>query len=59
MTNATKASVIAAVNAVLAAAVTLGLPLTTDQYGAVGIALNAVLALYVALTYKRSPKRIP
>ena len=59
MTNATKANIIAAINAVLACAMLFGLPVSDAQAGGIGIAVNAVLAVFVGLTYTRSPKRLP
>jgi len=59
ITNTTKANVIAAVNALLGLAIVFGVNLTADQTGAIVIAVNAVLSLYVGLTYKSSAKRIP
>lgn len=58
MTNATKAHIAIAVNAGLGAVAEFGF-LTTKQTGSIGIAVNAVLAAIVALTYKRSAKRVP
>lgn len=59
MTNATKAGAIALVNALLGAAVAFGAPLTEVQVGAVLAVANAALGLWVGLTYKSSPKRVP
>lgn len=59
MTNAKKAAIIAFVNAALAVAVTFGLPLSEVQIGALGVLVNAGLGLYVALSYKNSPMRVP
>jgi hypothetical protein len=59
MTNATKANILAFLNAVLALAVLFGAPLTEEQLAGIGIALNAGAALVVGFTYKDSPKRIP
>lgn len=59
MTNATKAAVIASVNAVLGLVVVFGVPLTNVQLAAIVTAANAILGLYVALTYKNSARRIP
>lgn len=58
MTNATKAQIIAAVNALLALAVAFNVALTQAQIGAVGVVVNALLALVVGLTFKQSPKRV-
>jgi len=59
MTNATKANIIGAINAVLGVAVLFGLPLSSDQLAGIVAAVNAVLVLIVGLTYKDSDKRLP
>lgn len=59
MTNATKALVIAFLNAATLAAVAFGLSLSDAQLVAVSAVENSGLALWVGLTYKNSPKRIP
>lgn len=59
MTNATKANIIAFLNALLAVAVLFGLDLTEDQLAGIAVALNALGAVVVGLTYKASPKRVP
>lgn len=59
MTNATKALVTSLVNAVIALVVAFGWDATDAQIAAILGVSNAVLALWVALTYKNSPKRIP
>lgn len=58
LTNATKALIIAAMNALLGVAVAFGIQLTVQQLGAIDVAMNAILALIVALTYKDSPNRV-
>jgi hypothetical protein len=59
LTNATKANLIAVLNAVLIAATLFGLDLSDAQVaGIMGVA-NALGVLVVGLTYKDSPKRIP
>jgi urea transporter len=59
MTNATKANLIAVINAVLLCATLFGLELTDAQVaGIMGVA-NALGVLAVGITYKDSPKRIP
>lgn len=58
-TNTTKAQVIALINALLGVAVLFGLNLTTDQISAVMTAVNVAASLFVTVTYKRSPTRIP
>jgi hypothetical protein len=57
MTNTTKAHIIVAVNSVLALIAAFGVTLTDKQGGAIVLAVNALLSLWVALTYKNSPKR--
>lgn len=57
-TNAVKAQVIVAANAVLALLVAFDVVLTQAQLGAIDVVLNAVLGLFVALTYTQSHKRI-
>lgn len=59
LTNAQKAGIIAVLNAALGLAVVFGAPLTETQIGAILGFANAVLGLFVAVTYKDSPKRIP
>ncbi len=59
MTNATKALIITAVNAVLGLVVSFGVALSDAQRGAIVTTVNAVLAVAVALTYKNSSRRIP
>jgi hypothetical protein len=59
LTNATKANLIAALNAVLVCATLFGLDLTDAQVVAVMGVANALGVLVVGLTYKDSPKRIP
>ena len=59
MTNATKANVIGLVNAAMFLVVAFGVSLTDAQQGAIGGFVNAALILWVGLTYKDSPKRVP
>lgn len=59
MTNATKALLIALVNAAMGLAVAFGVTVTVAQQGAITVFVNCALALVVALTYKGSEKRIP
>lgn len=58
LTNATKANVIAVVNAVLGLLLSFGVSLSTDQIGSILGVVNALFVLWVSLTYKASPKRI-
>lgn len=58
-TNATKAQLLAAVNALIVLVTAFGLELTADQIGAITLAVNALFALWVGLTYRDSPKRVP
>jgi hypothetical protein len=59
MTNATKAAIIAAVNAALGLAIAFGVNLSDVQQAAITTAVNTGLALWVALTYRNSPRRTP
>lgn len=59
LTNATKAQIIVVLNTVIALLVAFGIDLSTEQSAAITTAVNAVLGLWIALTYKDSPKRIP
>jgi hypothetical protein len=59
MTNALRAQIIVAVNALLALVTAFGLGLSDNQIGTISLAVNALLGVWVALTYKDSPKRIP
>ena len=59
MTNATKAQAITLANALLALAVLFGVGLSAAQLAGATVALNALGALIVGLTYKDSAKRIP
>ena len=58
-TNATKANIIGLVNAAMFLVVAFGVSLTDAQQGAIGGFVNAALILWVGLTYKDSPKRVP
>lgn len=59
MTNTTKGNLTAAVNAILAMLVGLGvLDLTNEQIGTIVGAVNAVALVLISLTYKQSPKRV-
>lgn len=59
LTNANKGAVILAVNAVLYLLVGFGIPITNEQMGLIGGAVNALMGAYLALTYQDSPKRLP
>lgn len=60
MTNTTKGNLTAAVNAILAMLVGVGvLDLSNEQIGLIVGAVNAVALVVISLTYKSSPKRIP
>jgi hypothetical protein len=59
LTNATKAQLIVAINAILVLVTAFGLDLSNEQMAAVTAAANAVLSLWIGLTYKDSPKRVP
>lgn len=57
MTNATKAQIIVLINAVLALLQAFGVDLTDEQQGAILVVVNALLGLWVGLTYNQSRKR--
>ena len=59
MTNATKAQILALVNAVLLLVVAFDVALPQAQIGALGVAVNAALSLWAGLTYGKSAKRVP
>lgn len=59
MTNATKAQIIVLINAVLALLQAFGVDLTDEQQGAILVVVNALLGLWVGLTYNQSRKRKP
>lgn len=58
MTNATKANIIAVVNAVLVLVTSFGVDVTDEQQAAITGAVNAILVAWVGLTFKNSTKRI-
>lgn len=58
-TNATKGLITTFVNTALALAVSFGAELSTEQIGAIIACVNAAIALFIGLTYKRSHKRVP
>lgn len=59
LTNAVRAQIVVAVNAILAVVASFGFNVSPNQMGTISIAVNAILGVWVALTYKNSPKRIP
>ena len=59
ITNATKAHIIAAINAALGLLIAFDVTLTQAQLGAIDVAVNAVLGLIVAITFTYSSKRVP
>lgn len=59
MTNATKALLIALANATLQLIAAFGIELSDAQTAAITGFVNAILALWVGLTYKNSPTRTP
>lgn len=59
MTNATKALIIAFINAGLALAVGFGLNLTTEQFALIIAFIDAGMVLWIGLTYKESSTRLP
>jgi hypothetical protein len=58
MTNAVRAQIVVAVNAILAVVASFGFNVSDNQMGTISLAVNAILGVWVALTYKDSPKRI-
>ena len=58
MTNATKANVIALVNALLALLVSFGVHLSDAQQATIVGLVNAAAVLWIGHTYRNSPKRI-
>lgn len=59
MTNATKANLIALVNATLGLLIAFDVALTQAQQGAVLLFANVLFGAFVGVTFKRSPKRVP
>lgn len=59
MTNATKAYLIAVFNSGLQLLTAFGLDLSEAKNVAITGFVNSLLVLWVALTYKNSPKRVP
>ncbi len=59
MTNATKAQLVALINALLVCVVSFGVNVSDGQQAAVTAVVNAALSLWVGLTYKQSAKRTP
>lgn len=57
MTNATKAQIIVVTNALIAFLQAFGIDFTDEQQGALIVLVNAVLGLWVGLTYDLSRKR--
>lgn len=58
MTNATKAQIIVLINAIFALLQAFGVDFSDEQQGATLVLVNAVLALWVGLTYQSSRKRL-
>ena len=59
LTNASKAQIIAVVNGMLGLVIAFGVTMTDAQQVSITTLVNAVLALWVGLTYKASPRRTP
>ncbi len=59
MTNATKANIIAALNALLGLLLAFGVPLSDIQTAAILVFANAAAGMFVGVTFKSSPKRVP
>lgn len=58
ITNATKAQIISAINAIFGVLIAFNVVLSQSQLGAIDIAANAVLSLFVAITYTASSMRL-
>lgn len=58
MTNAVKAQIIILVNAILGLLTAFGVSLSDGQQTAITVAVNAVFALWIMLTYQNSSKRV-
>jgi hypothetical protein len=59
LTNATKAQIIVAINAIFGLLTAFDIGISDTQKGAIIVAANAILGFFVGATYKNSPKRIP
>lgn len=59
LSNATKAQIIAAINAGIGLLVAFGVTVSDGQTAAIIAGTNALLSIAVTLTYKGSAKRIP
>ena len=57
MTNATKANIIALVNAIILCLQTFGVPINNAQQAAIGGLVNAALVAWIGLTYRSSKMR--
>lgn len=58
MTNATKANIISAVNAILGLLIAFNVAFSQAQLGAIDVAVNAILAVIVGLTFTQSSMRL-
>lgn len=59
ITNATKANVIAALNALLGLLIAFGVPLSDTQTASILVFANTLGAVLIGFTYKDSAKRVP
>jgi hypothetical protein len=57
MTNATKAQLVAAVNAIVLCLQVFGVPINNAQQAAIGVAANAVFGVWIAMTSKNAETR--
>jgi hypothetical protein len=57
ITNATKANIIALVNAIILCLQAFGVPINNAQQAAIGAVVNAALVTWIGLTYKSSKMR--
>lgn len=59
MTNATKANLIALVNASMGLLIAFDVAFTSTQQGAILLFSNVLFGTFVGVTFKWSPKRVP
>ena len=57
VSNATKAQILAAINAVLGLLIAFHVVFTQEQMGAIDVAINAIASLIVGLTFQLSAMR--
>ncbi|HEY3544349.1 MAG TPA: hypothetical protein VGK79_17565 [Gaiellaceae bacterium] len=57
MTNATKAQLVAAVNAIVLCLQVFAVPINNSQQAAIGVAANAIFGVWIAMSAKESKRR--